>query len=98
MCSICIPVQFRAASRGRNMTTQRRFRFIGFLLLMVMAWFPAPAQETPLNGFDDYVNQALRDWEVPGLAIAIVKDDRIVLAKGYGVRKLSDPTPVNERT
>ena len=35
---------------------------------------------------------------MPGLAIAIVKDDRIVLAKGYGVKKLGDPAPVNENT
>ncbi|MCA1573520.1 MAG: serine hydrolase, partial [Acidobacteria bacterium] len=40
----------------------------------------------------------LRDWEVPGLSIAIVKNDQVVFVKGYGVRKLGDPTPVNERT
>ncbi len=78
------------------MAPQRRFRLIAFLLLVLAV--PAYAQEAPLNGFDDYVNKALREWEVPGLAIAIVKDDRIVLAKGYGLRKLGDPTPVNERT
>ncbi len=80
------------------MTPQRRFCLISFLLLVMVAFQPARGQEAPLNGFDDYVNKALRDWEVPGLAIAIIKDDRIVLAKGYGVRKLGDPTPVNERT
>ena len=68
------------------------------MFLVLAAFFPASAQEAPLNEFDDYVNKALREWEVPGLAIAIVKDDRIVLAKGYGVRKLGDPTPVSERT
>jgi len=80
------------------MTLQRRFCLITLLLLMVVAFQPARGQEAPLNGFDDYVNKALRDWEVPGLAVAIIKDDRIVLAKGYGVRKLGDPAPVNERT
>ena len=80
------------------MIPQRRFRLITFFLFVLVAVPPAHAQDAPLNGFDDYVNKALRDWEVPGLAIAIVKDDRIVLAKGYGVRKLGDPTPVNERT
>ena len=80
------------------MTFQRHFRLVGFLLLVLAAFLPVHAQEAPLNGFDDYVNKALRDWEVPGLAIAIVKDDRIVLAKGFGVRKLGDPAPVNERT
>jgi CubicO group peptidase (beta-lactamase class C family) len=56
------------------------------------------AQEAPLQGFDEYVNKALKDWEVPGVGIAIVKGDKVVLAKGYGVRKIGDPTPVDERT
>jgi CubicO group peptidase (beta-lactamase class C family) len=80
------------------MTPQRHFRLTTLVFLVVAAFLPAYAQEAPLTGFDDYVNKALREWEVPGLAIAIVKDDRIVLAKGYGVRKLGDPTPVDERT
>ncbi|MBN2265798.1 MAG: beta-lactamase family protein, partial [Candidatus Aminicenantes bacterium] len=37
-------------------------------------------------------------FEVPGLALAIVKDGRVALAKGYGVRKLGEPTPVDART
>jgi CubicO group peptidase (beta-lactamase class C family) len=71
--------------------------FVIFLLALAGAPFVA-AQEAPLRGFDEYVNKALKDWEVPGVAIAIVKNDKVVLAKGYGVRKLGDPTPVNERT
>lgn len=49
---------------------------MGFVLLMLMAWFPAAAQETLLNGFDDYVNHSLRDWEVSGLAIATASRKR----------------------
>lgn len=56
------------------------------------------AQNGSLNGFDEYVNKAMKEWEVPGLAIAIVKGDQVVLAKGYGVRKLGEPAPVDERT
>ena len=77
---------------------QRCLRLITLLLFVAVTFLPAYGQDAPLNGFDDYVNKALREWEVPGLAIAIVKDDRIVMAKGYGVRKLGDPTMVNERT
>jgi CubicO group peptidase (beta-lactamase class C family) len=58
----------------------------------------APRKGDPLNGFDEYVTAALRDWEVPGLAIAVVKDDAVVLAKGYGVRKLGETTPVDDQT
>ena len=35
---------------------------------------------------------------MPGVAIAVVKDDHIVFAKGYGVRELGKPAPVDERT
>ena len=75
-------------------------RNIGIVLTMLILAQPkpAPAQEATLNGFDDYVNKALKDWEVPGVAIAIIKNDKIVYAKGYGVRKLGDPTPVDEKT
>jgi CubicO group peptidase (beta-lactamase class C family) len=57
----------------------------------------APAAPAPLAGLDAYITQALRDWEVPGLAIAVVKDDSLVYAKGFGVRELgkSDPVDVN---
>jgi len=47
---------------------------------------------------DSYVANSMRTFEVPGMAVAIVKDGKIVLAKGYGVRKLGDPTPADERT
>lgn len=77
---------------------QRTIRLITLLFSVLVISQSAPGQEAPLAGFDDYVNKAIRDWEVPGIAIAIVKDDKIVLAKGYGVRKLGDPVPVDERT
>jgi len=38
------------------------------------------------------------DVRRPRMAVAIVKDGKIVVAKGYGVRKLGDPTPVDEHT
>ncbi|HET6889648.1 MAG TPA: serine hydrolase, partial [Pyrinomonadaceae bacterium] len=77
---------------------RRSVRSIG-LLLLVLAITPfIQAQEAPLTGFNDYVNKALGDWQVPGLAVAIVKNDQIVFARGYGVRKLGETAPVTERT
>ena len=37
---------------------------------------------------DDYVIAAMREWRVPGLAVAVVKDGTLLVARGYGVRKL----------
>ncbi len=41
------------------------------------------SQPAPLADFDAYVADAVREWQVPGLAIAIVKDGQVVFAKGY---------------
>jgi CubicO group peptidase (beta-lactamase class C family) len=49
-------------------------------------------------GLDAYVATAMKTFDVPGIAVAIVKDGKVVLAKGYGVRKLGDSTPVDEYT
>ena len=57
-----------------------------------------PAQPAAVKDFDAYVAKAMKDWKVPGMAIAIVRNDSVVFAKGYGVRKLGDPTPVDPHT
>src|SRR5687768_15918990 len=80
------------------MRLQRLFCLIGQLLLVAVLAQVALAQNGALNGFDDYVNKAMKEWEVPGVAIAIVKGDQVVLAKGFGVRKIGEPAAVNERT
>ena len=73
-------------------------RFSIIVLLLLLTVQVVVAQQAPGADFDQYVNKALKDWGVPGVAIAIVKDDRIVLAKGYGVRELNKPAPVDENT
>ena len=40
----------------------------------------------------------MKTFDVPGMSVAIVKDGKVVLAKGYRVRKLGEPTPVDENT
>jgi len=46
---------------------------------------------------DNFVNKAMRAWNVPGLALVIIKDDE-VHAKGYGIREISKPDQVDEHT
>lgn len=58
---------------------------------------PSPAKD-PLKGLDAYIIKAMKDWELPGLAVAVVKDDKVMLAKGYGVKEIGKSDPVNENT
>lgn len=73
-------------------------RFFVLLLILLISSVFNHAQDAPFKGLDDYVNKALKDWEVPGVAIAVVKDDKIVFAKGYGVRELGKTDPVTPNT
>jgi len=52
----------------------------------------------PPADLDAYVARAMKGFEVPGLALTIVKDGQTVVAKGYGVKKLGEPAPVDDRT
>jgi CubicO group peptidase (beta-lactamase class C family) len=58
----------------------------------------ASAQKNPLAGLDQYVERAMKEWHVPGLAIAIVKDDSVVYSKGFGVREVGKPERVDSHT
>jgi CubicO group peptidase (beta-lactamase class C family) len=59
---------------------------------------PLSAQAGPPPDFDAFVERVMERFEVPGLSVAIVKDGAVVLAKGYGVRRLGAPDPVDAET
>jgi CubicO group peptidase (beta-lactamase class C family) len=69
-------------------------------LLALIVASPVAAQQAKPDwaAFDKFVAQAQKDWRVPALAIAVVKDDSVVFMKGYGVLETGKPTPANEHT
>jgi CubicO group peptidase (beta-lactamase class C family) len=48
--------------------------------------------------FDAYIQQAVKDWEAPGLAIVVVKDNQVIFKKGYGLTALGDEHKVDNQT
>ncbi len=54
--------------------------------------------QTISEAIDRHAETILRDYNVPGLAFAIVKDDELLLAKGYGVREMGSKLIVNANT
>jgi CubicO group peptidase (beta-lactamase class C family) len=59
---------------------------------------PRVVQSKPPGDMDDYAARVLKTFAVPGLSVGIVKDGKLVFAKGYGVRKLGESAPVDENT
>lgn len=56
------------------------------------------AQNSAPKDLNAYVENVRKLFEVPGVSLAIVKDGKVVLAQGYGVRKLGEPTLVDAQT
>ena len=51
-----------------------------------------------IQEFDAYVEAARKQWNVPGLSIAVVKDNQVIFKKGYGVRELGQTNLVDTQT
>lgn len=64
---------------------------------VLLVSFPASAQ-APQGDFGAFIEQARRDWDVPGVAVAVVKDDKVVFIQGYGVRTQGQPGAVDADT
>lgn len=55
-------------------------------------------EESVLRGIDAFILSVMDEWKVPGLAIAVIEDDRVILSKGYGYRDVEKKLPVTPRT
>ena len=66
-----------------------------------IAWAQEAANDDAAlaDAVDAYVRRCLEAWpENPGLSVAVVKDGRPVLTRGYGKKAMDRPAPVDERT
>lgn len=51
-----------------------------------------------LKGFDKYIEQVMKDWNSPGIAVGIIIKDKLVYSKGFGYRDLENKLPVTSKT
>lgn len=72
---------------------------VTFLLLLLAG--VSVAAQTPAVApadLDSYVERAMQEFEVPGVGFALVKDGRVLAARGYGVRRLGEAATVDAET
>ena len=50
------------------------------------------------DSLDNYVTRALGDWEIPGVAVCVIKDGKVAVMKGYGVKDYDTKDKVDENT
>jgi CubicO group peptidase (beta-lactamase class C family) len=59
---------------------------------------PPASAAAKLQGLDALADQAMKEWKVPGVAIAVVQDGKVIYARGYGYRDLEKKLPVTSGT
>lgn len=70
-----------------------------FIILIFSGCIDASAQDTQKSDkLDSYFRAALVKWNVPGMAVAIIENDSIVLLKGYGVKEFGKKGEINGNT
>lgn len=100
---ICLPHKLRYLSHKQPKPTRRLLFIIphrmkklllaGLCLLLLQ---PSFCQLPPR--FDNYVATVLNTFRVPGVSIAVVRRGEVLLAKGYGVKRMSDTASVDAHT
>ena len=73
-----------------------RLAFRVFFLLCLCG--AASAASQTLDDFDSFIKDIMKDWNVPGLAIGIVRSNEVIYAKGFGYRDLERKLPVTTNT
>lgn len=86
---------------ARNLQTRLRSALLAacatFTLAAPAVAAPGPAGLTPAE-LDSLVARTMQAFQVPGLAVGVVKDGQVVFAKGYGVRRLGEAATVDPDT
>lgn len=69
-----------------------------FLFTSSFVFSQGKTDEERLKDLDELVNKTLQDWKVPGVGVAIIKNGKVILTKGYGFRDVEGKLPVTENT
>jgi len=79
-----------------------KLSFLWIYLLLFFLVFNGYAQTSDksvdLSQLETYFVEAMKAWKIPGMAVAIVKDGKVALAKGFGVKEYSKEDKVDEMT
>jgi CubicO group peptidase (beta-lactamase class C family) len=75
-----------------------KIRIISALILLNIYINVCGQKSERITRLDVVFNQAIKDWDVPGMGIAIVTKDSNLLSRGYGVKDIKTGEPVDENT
>jgi len=75
----------------------RKIFFAIFLLIATTSFSQTPT-DPRLKGLDTFALRLLKEWDAPGVTIAIVEKNKIIYTGGFGYRDYEKKLPVTENT
>ena len=69
-----------------------------FAVLFIVLPYLVPAQQQRLENMDDFIAKQVVDYQMPGLAIGIIHNHKVLFKKGYGTTSLPNGCPVDTQT
>lgn len=75
----------------------RKIWFLSICSFFISSFLILQAQSLPEN-FDSWVENSRKDWNIPGMAVGIVKDGEVIYAKGFGTKQIGKNDPVDANT
>jgi CubicO group peptidase (beta-lactamase class C family) len=77
-----------------------KIQFVSLLnvVSLLCGYSAAAAANDPVADLDAFITRALKEYQVPGAAVAVVRDGKVSLLKGYGVRNATKAGAVDENT
>ena len=80
------------------MTGSKRYFIKKAILLLFLFFTGISAQGQKFQKINDFIAKAMKDWKMPGFSIAIVRNDSVIFAKGYGLNDITKKDSVDEKT
>ena len=88
--------------RGEAQLVRRKMLIPVLLATLAVASSAQPKSEEELRlmlqNFESYAEKSRREWQTPGMAVALVLDNRVVYSRGFGVRRAGGNEPVTPET
>ncbi len=81
--------------KGKHLET---ILIVLLVLLLISSSLYGNKKAVYLKGLANFIENMRQEWSVPGCAVAVVKDGKIVFAKGFGYRDVEKKLPVTEHT
>ncbi|CAN5258709.1 serine hydrolase [soil metagenome] len=77
----------------------KRILQLFFTLIIFVSYLPhSIAQNAVPDNFEQWVEEGLAEWNIPGITVSLVKDGEVIYTRGLGIKKLSSREPVDEHT